>query len=78
MIALSIVLVVSLGTLLAIHVLGSVALARRSPGRGVAALVIPPLFVVFTARARLSGLAVAWCAAALAYGASLALALGWR
>jgi hypothetical protein len=77
--ALVLVVIVSFSAFVTVHVVGSVALARRRPRwNGAVALVVPPYFPVCAVRQHAVGWALAWCVAAVAYAASLAAASSWR
>ena len=79
MTALVIALVVSFSLLVTIHVTGSVALARRRPyWNGAVALVVPPFFPYYALRRGETAWAMAWGAAAVAYGVALFFAATWR
>jgi hypothetical protein len=71
--------VLAFSAFVTVHVVGSVALVRRRPNlNGAVALLVPPYFPVCAARLHATGWAVAWCAAATAYGAALLVATVWR
>lgn len=69
-------LVLAFATLLTLHVTLAIGLARRiPPARALLALVVAPLVPWWAWRARMRVRGVLWVAAALAYGAVLALAI---
>jgi hypothetical protein len=71
--------VLSFSLFVTVHVVGSVALARRQPRwSGAVAFVVPPYFPVCAVRRHAPGWAIAWCATALAYAVSLSVAVGWK
>lgn len=79
MTAIVIAVVLTFSVLVTIHVTGSVALARRRPfWNGAVAFVVPPFFPFYAVRRHETGWAIAWCAAAMAYGAALLVAATWR
>lgn len=64
------------GLLVTVHVYLAVVLARQVPRwRGLVSLVVPPLAPYFAFVAKRRGLLVAWVAALVAYGVTLAAAV---
>jgi hypothetical protein len=79
MTAIVLAVVVSFSLLVTIHVVGSVALTRLRPRwNGAVALLVPPFFPYYAVRRHMSGWAIAWISAAVAYAIALSVAAGWR
>ncbi len=71
--------VLTFSVLVTVHVVGSVALARRRPHwNGAVALVVPPFFPYYAVRTQRMGWAIAWFGCALAYVVALGFAISWR
>jgi hypothetical protein len=74
-----VLVVVSCAVAMTVHVLTSLAIARRtSPMRGAVALFVPPFAPYFAIRSRALAWATVWCTAMALYTIAFVIACRWR